>query len=64
MREGERAVEGTDSPIERGSKRELETEMKRNEVRQRELGGGRKVSDKRDEGESECVCVWVCGGEG
>lgn len=40
MREGERPVEGTDSPIERGSKRELETEMKRNEVRQRELGGG------------------------
>lgn len=68
MREGGRPVEGTDSPIERGSKRELETEMKRNEVRQRESRGEgveeRKVSDKRDEGERVCVCVWVGGGEG
>lgn len=33
-------VEETDGSIERRSKRELETEMKRNEVRQRKSGGG------------------------
>lgn len=49
----ERPVEETDGLIERGSKRELETEMKRNEVRQRESREwrGEKVSGRREEGE-------------
>lgn len=56
MRRG--PVEETDGLIERGSRRELETEMKRNEVRQRESRGW--------EGEDvyKCVCVLrVAGGK-
>lgn len=43
-------VEETDGLIERGRRRELETEMKRNEVRQRE--------SRAWEGEDECVGGW------
>lgn len=46
-----RPVEETDGLIERGSKRELETEMKRNEVRQREWRGWEgEVGDWQERG--------------